>query len=122
MSYQDLEIYKIAYDLARQVHMMTMSLPKYELYEQGSQVRRSTKSVKDQIVEGYGRRRYKDDFIKFLVYSQASCDEATSQLHMINDLHFNNEGLKDLLEQYDILGRKINKFIQYVESDWKSIK
>lgn len=86
------------------------------------EVRRSNKSVKDQIVEGYGRRRYKDDFIKFLVYAQASCDEATSQLTMINDIHFNNEGLKDLIEQYDILGRKINKFIQYVESDWKSIK
>ena len=62
MSCQDLEI---AYDLAKQVHTMSMSLPRYELYEQGSQVRRSTKSVKDQIVEGYGIRRYKDDFIKF---------------------------------------------------------
>mgnify|MGYP001055804908 CR=1 FL=1 len=41
---------------------------------------------------------------------------------MINDIHFNSEGLKDLLEQYDILGRKINKFIQYLESNWKSIK
>ena len=44
------------------------------------------------------------------------------KLNMINDIHFNSEGLKDLLEQYDILGRKINKFIQYLESNWKSIK
>ncbi|MGZ8524842.1 MAG: hypothetical protein ACXWV2_07340 [Chitinophagaceae bacterium] len=27
------------------------------------------------IVEGYGRRKYKADFIKYLVYSQAGCDE-----------------------------------------------
>jgi four helix bundle protein len=67
-SYRDLEIYQIAYKLAIKVHEMSLTLPKYELYEQGSQVRRSGKSVKDNIVEGYGRKRYKDDFIRFLIY------------------------------------------------------
>ncbi|MEN8137679.1 MAG: four helix bundle protein [Bacteroidota bacterium] len=68
-SYRDLEIYQMAYQLAVEVHLLTMKLPKYELYEQGSQVRRSSKSIKDTIVEGYGRRRYKADFIRFLFYS-----------------------------------------------------
>jgi four helix bundle protein len=27
------------------------------------------------IAEGYGRRKYKNDFIRFIVYAQASCDE-----------------------------------------------
>jgi len=64
-SYKDLEIYKLAYELALKVHDLSLQLPKYELYEQGSQIRRSSKSVKDQIAEGYGRRRYKADFVKF---------------------------------------------------------
>lgn len=64
-SYRDLEIYQSAYQLAIQVRKMTLTLPAYELYEQGSQVRRSTKSIKDNIVEGYGRNRYKQDFIRF---------------------------------------------------------
>ncbi len=46
----------MAYSLAIKVHRMTLTLPKYEMYEQGSQVRRSTKSIKDNIVEGYGRK------------------------------------------------------------------
>jgi four helix bundle protein len=79
-SYRDLEIYKMAFNLAVRLHKASLGLPKFELYEQGSQVRRSSKSIKDQIVEGYGRRRYKADFIKYLVYSHASCDEAVSQL------------------------------------------
>jgi four helix bundle protein len=58
-SYRDLEIFQIAYKLAIEVHSMTMSLPKYELYEQGSQLRRSSKSIKDNIVEGYGRKKIK---------------------------------------------------------------
>lgn len=118
-SYRDLEIYKNAYKLALEVHKMSLTLPRYELYEQGSQVRRSSKSVKDNIVEaclparqGYGRKRYKDDFIRFLTYSQSSCDEVISQLNMISDIHFPDNPLKELLDEYDILGKKINKFTQ----------
>lgn len=101
-----------------QIHHMSLTLPKFELYEQDSQIRRSSKSVKDNIAEGYGRKRYKDDFIKFLIYAQASCDEVTSQLSMISDLYFSEEPLTELKEEYDILGKRINKFIQYVEENW----
>ena len=117
-SYRDLEIYQSAYQLAIKVHKMTLTLPTYKMYKQGSQVRRSSKSIKDNIVEGYGRNRYKQDFIRFLVYAQASCDEANSQLTMINELHFESKGLIDLLSDYELLGRKLNKFIDYVERHW----
>ena len=117
-SYRDLDIYKEAYALAIQVHLLSLKLPNHELYEQGQQVRRSSKSIKDNIAEGYGRRRYKFDFIKFLIYAQASCDETTSQLDMISDLYFKND-LDELKLSYDALGKKINKFIQYVEKSWR---
>ncbi len=64
-NYRDLEIYQTAYSLAIKVHKMTLTLPQYEMYEQGSQVRRSSKSIKDNIVEGYGRRRYKMNLFDF---------------------------------------------------------
>lgn len=121
-SYNDLEIYKMAYELALKVHEMSLELPRFELYEQGSQVRRSSKSIKDTIVEGYGRRRYKSDFIKFLIYAQSSCDETINQLKMISDLYFKDQPLTELINDYEILGKKINKFIQYVESHWRSEK
>lgn len=121
-SYKELDIYKLAYKLAIEVHKMTMSLPKYELYEQGSQVRRSSKSIKDNIAEGFGRRRYKDEFVRFLVFAHSSCDEAISQLMMINEIYFEKNGLLGLLEEYELLGGKINKFIQYVEENWKSTR
>lgn len=119
-SYKDLEIYQMAYELALEVHEVTMTLPKYELYEQGSQIRRSSKSIKDNIAEGFGRRRYKDEFVRFLIFSHSSCDETISHLHMISDIHFPEKPLTDLLNKYDNLGRKINSFIKYVEQNWKS--
>lgn len=106
--------------MAIDVHKITMTLPKYELYEQGSQVRRSSKSIRDNIAEGFGRRRYKDEFVRFLVFAHSSCDEAISQLTMINEIYFENKDLNSLLEEYEVLGAKINKFIQYVEENWKS--
>lgn len=117
-SYSDLDVYNFAFEYALEVHHLSLKLPKFELYEQGSQVRRSSKSIKDNIVEGYGRRRYKQDFIKFLVYAHASLLECLSQLEMIEQLYPDLD-VKIMIDKYDILGAKLFKFIMYVEKDWK---
>ena len=117
-SYRDLDVYNLAFEYALEVHHLSLKLPKFELYEQGSQVRRSSKSIKDNIVEGYGRRRYKQDFIKFLVYAHASLLECLSQLEMIEQLYPVLD-VKIMIDKYDILGAKLFKFIMYVEKDWK---
>jgi len=119
-SYKELEIYKFAYNIAIRVHKASLKLPKFELYEQGSQIRRSTKSVKDTIVEGYGRRRYKAEFIRYLIYAQASCDEATNQATSIVELYPNISEFVEIQNDLDILGKRINNFIKYVESDWRT--
>jgi len=118
-SYKDLEIYNLSFDLAIKTHKLSLTLPKYELYEIGSQVRRSSQSIKDNIVEGYGRRRYKNEFIRYLIFSHASLLEATSQLEMIKAL-YQKEGTVELILEYDQLGKKIYAFISYVSSTWKS--
>ncbi|MEZ4795961.1 MAG: four helix bundle protein [Flavobacteriaceae bacterium] len=115
-SYKDLEIYNLAFEYALEVHHLSLKLPKFELYEQGSQIRRSSKSIKDNIIEGYGRRRYKQDFVKFLVYAHASLLECLSQLEMIEQI-YSDLKTKYLIEKYDILGAKLFKFITYVESE-----
>ncbi len=119
-SYKDLEIYKFAYDISIRVHKASLKLPQFELYEQGNQIRRSTKSIKDTIVEGYGRRRYKAEFIRYLVFSQASCDEATNQAFTIVELYPEIKEFQQILKDLDVLGKMINNFINYVESNWKT--
>ena len=119
-SYKELEIYQLAFDLAVKVHFASLKLPKYELYEQGSQVRRSSKTIKDTIAEGYGRRKYKAEWIKFLTYAQSSCDETSSQIEMIIITHPEISDFKELHDEYLVLGKKINNFIKYVETSWKT--
>jgi len=115
-SYRDLNVYKEAHRLGVVIHKFSLKLPKFELYETGSQIRRASKSISANIVEGYGRRRYQADYVKFLVYAQSSCDETNEWLTYINDLYEDLvvDGQK-LLEEIDGLGRQINVFIQSVE-------
>ena len=119
-SYKDLEIYTLSYSQAIKVHEVTLKLPQYEQFEEGSQARRSSKGITSCIVEGYGRRRYKAEFIKFLIYAHASCDETILHLNFIKDSHQEKaEACKELIDSYEILGSKINRFIQSVEEGWK---
>lgn len=120
-SYKELEVYKISFDLFVRIHKFSLKMPKYEIYELGSQIRRSADSVNSNIVEGYGRRRYKNDFLKFLIYSHSSNDETINHIKKINLIYpdLQIEG-NQLAKEYDLLGGKINKFIQYVETNWKT--
>lgn len=120
-NYKDLDIFKLAFDLFIKSHQFSMKLPKYEIYELGSQLRRSADSVVTNIAEGYGRRRYKNDFIKFLIYSHASNDETIVHLLKIQTLYSElSVEAKDLQNNYELLGGKINNFITFVEIKWNS--
>lgn len=118
MSYKKLTIWQKARQTVIDIRKMPLSkLPQFELYEEGSQIRRSIKSVKSNIVEGYGRRRYKQDFMRFLTYSLASCDETVDHLENLNETKsLRDEALyQDLHERLQTLGKKLNLFIQAVE-------
>ena len=64
--YKKLKIYRLAHDLAVRGHKMKVELPKFEMMEEGSQIRRSSKSVSSNIGEGYALRRYKQEYIHYL--------------------------------------------------------
>ncbi|MGE9314816.1 four helix bundle protein [Niabella sp. CJ426] len=124
MSYRKLEVWQVSREIVIEVHKMSLQLPKFELFEEGQQIRRSSKSVKSTIVEGYGRRRYKNEFIKFLVYAQASNDETIDHLETLFETgSFTDEQtFISLKEKIDLLGRKLNRFIQAVEEGHVSVK
>jgi four helix bundle protein len=120
-SYRDLEICKQSMSLFLVVHTLSMRLPKYELYELGSQLRRSASSVNSNIVEGYGRRKYKADYAKFLVYSHASALETQGHLEKLTALYpILAEDFSEVRTKYDELGKMIFRYLQYVEKEWRT--
>ena len=111
-SYRDLDIFILAKELAVKVHKMTLEeLPKFEMFEEGSQIRRSSKSIASNIVEGFGRRRYKNEFIQFLTYAVASCDETKVHLEMLYETGPLKKDIFDkLFYGYEELGAKLFNF------------
>jgi four helix bundle protein len=122
MSYKNLEIWKIADDLVVEIYDLTLnSIPGYEKFQLGNQIRRSIVSVKANIVEGYGRRIYPLEYLRYLIIAQASLDETTDHiltLYRTGSIKDNTK-FNELNEKLDKLGRKLNLFIQSVRHSAK---
>lgn len=102
-------------DLFFKIHPLSLEPPSYELYEQGSQIRTSTDSIVSNIVEGYGRRVYNAENIRALIFAHSSTDETINHLNKLKTLYPNLQTQFQQLEQdYNVLGAKINRYINYV--------
>lgn len=119
MSYKNLQIWQLSRELVIDVHEMSLKLPLFEKFEEGSQIRRSVKSVKSNIVEGYGRRVYKNDYIRFIIYALSSNDETIDHLETLyetksltDEVLYNN-----LHKRLNQLGIKINNFLKSIEQN-----
>ena len=116
--YKKLKVYNLAHELAIRVHTMSLKLPRFELFEEGGQIRRSSKSISSNIVEGYALRRYKQEYIHYLMNAYASSMETVEHL----DYLFETKSLKDndlyksLLNGYIELNSMLYNFIEAIES------
>jgi four helix bundle protein len=117
-SYKDLEIYRLSFQLATELHALSLGFPKFEVFEEGSQLRKSSKSIPATIAEGWGRRYYKNEFIRFLIYALASCDETVVHLDFVFDSRYISKDQHiEYIERYNVLGKKINRYLQMVMRD-----
>lgn len=117
--HEKLEVYRMAHALAIRVHVMSLRLPKWEMFEEGSQVRRSSKSVGSQIVEGHALRQYRADYSRYLIRAYASAEENFE--HLRNLLETGSAGqvreeCVTLLTEYATLCRKLFNYVQTVRS------
>ena len=116
--YQRLEVWQLARDLSVEVHRMTLEeLPRFEMHEVGSQVRRSAKSIRANIVEGYGKRRYKLEFLRHLTYALGSAQETLDHLYTLHETGSltSQEIHAELTSRTRLLIAKLTTFMRGVE-------
>ncbi len=121
--YQRLEVWRLARDLSVEVHRMTLEeLPRFEMHEVGSQVRRSAKSIRANIVEGYGKRRYKLDFLRHLTYALGSAQETLDHLDTLHETGSLASSVRhgELKVRTQILIAKLRTFMRGVELHHRS--
>lgn len=120
--YKKLKRYKRAHDLAVRIYRMTLVLPKFEMFEEGSQIRRSSKSVSANVVEGYALRKYKAEYIHYLFRAYASSMETVEHLEYL----YETKSLKDkslfdtMVTEYSELNSMLFRFISSVDKKHKS--
>jgi four helix bundle protein len=75
-SYEDLIVYQRSFELALELHKLSITFPKIEQFALGDQLRRSSKSICANIAEGFSRRSHSvPEFKRFLSVAFGSSEE-----------------------------------------------
>ena len=111
-SFRDLEVYKLARQLSREVFTMTKTFPKEETYSLTDQIRRSSRSIGAQIAEAWAKRRYEKHFISKLTDADGEQQETQHWLETAYDCEYLTlERMYELLQQYESLGKMLGSMI-----------
>ncbi|KKQ94538.1 hypothetical protein A2865_02945 [Candidatus Woesebacteria bacterium RIFCSPHIGHO2_01_FULL_39_17] len=107
-SIEDIEVYKEALLLTREVFLLCRNYNLKHEYSLCDQIKRASISVCANISEGYGRRT-KADFGQFLSISLGSCNEVLALLDII-EINFPKVETNPLKERYKILCKRLFTF------------
>ena len=68
-------------------------------------------------MEGYGRKIYKAEFMKFLIYSRAYNDETRDHLETLYNTKSltNQQKYQQLHDRIDLLGMKLKNYYEWVD-------
>ena len=117
-SFEDLDVYQKLCELHLQVNELTFTFPKFELYELGSQLRRSSNSSPANVAEGWNNKHI-NIYLEGINRALGEVRETRHHLSMA----FKKEYLKedkynDLINRYDECGRML-KSLEKSLVNWK---
>lgn len=112
--FEDLECWKEARKFVRLIYKLTKKEMFKKDFELVGQLRRSAISSMANIAEGFHRNSNKD-FMKFLDYARTSVAESVSHCYVALDQNYIDEKeMDEVNQQADVLWKKINNFIAYL--------
>jgi len=107
-SARDLNVWKEAMNLVKQVYIETKKFPKEEIYGITNQIRRAAVSIPSNIAEGNGRKNRKE-YINFLSIANGSLMELETQLIISENIgYLDKKNMDILLKQVELVSRLLN--------------
>jgi four helix bundle protein len=88
-SHKDLDVWKAAIILAKNIYKATATFPKEEIFGMTAQMRRCSISIASNIAEGAARQGNKE-FIQFLYIALGSAAELETQLIIAGEVELGN--------------------------------
>jgi four helix bundle protein len=112
-SYRDIEAYQRAKALVVPVYKLIAEFPKYEQFDLCGQMRRASKSVVANLVEGYAYKDTPGKAKQLWRIAMGSADEMVEQLETAVALGYICQATaQPYIEQYQIVAKQINRLIQ----------
>lgn len=96
-THKDLDVWKEAMKLTKEIYTLTKSFPKEELYGITAQMRRAAVSIPSNIAEGAARATNKE-FIQFLHIALGSLSELETQCILAVELELMNQFPQESIE------------------------
>lgn len=117
-TFADLLVYQQAYRLALEVSKMTRLFPREERYELGRQVRRSSRSVAANIVEGWAKRSSAAELKRHLVIANGEAAETRFWLDLAAD-----EAVADKVhcKKLNVEYSKLGMMVHNLWKEWRKI-
>jgi four helix bundle protein len=109
-THHDLDVYRIAFDLAMRIFQESKSFPKEERYSLTDQIRRSSRSICANLAEAWRKRRYEASFLSKLSDAEAEAAETQVWLEFAARCgYLSPENERELSAAYDnILGKIVS--------------
>ena len=106
-SFEDLVVYQKLLQLHLQVHEATMTFPKFEMYELGSQLRRSSNSIPANIAEGWNNKHL-NVYLEGISRAFGELRETRHHLSVaFKKKYLTQEQFADLLGRYEECGKML---------------
>ena len=119
-SFRDLDVYKRMYDAMLIVAKTILpGLPKEEKFSLIDQMRRASKAPLAIIAEGYAKKNYRKDWLKYINDAIGECNEMVAHLSCCRDLYPDRLDVKildKLINEYDISGKQLYR----LGESWRS--
>jgi four helix bundle protein len=118
-SFEDLDVYQKLCELHLEIQKISLSFPKFELYELGSQIRRSSNSIAANIAEGWNNKHV-NIYLEGINRAQGELQETKHHLHIAySKKYLSEETYKQYLERYNECGRML-RGLEKSLTKWKS--
>ena len=114
--YEELEVYREAYQLVLSIYRYTNVLPKEEMYGLTSQLRRASTNIVLNIAEGYGKDDTKEELKRFLRMAKGSIEEVKVIIELCRDIgYMEEEASEKYLKKIEKMSKQMYRLIESIK-------
>ncbi|SHF79714.1 four helix bundle protein [Salegentibacter echinorum] len=117
LSFEELECWKASRELRRFVSEIVLPrFPEFEKYSLTSQLRRSSRSIGDNIAEGFGRFNYQENIQACRIARGSLCEALNQVITAKDENYIDIKTLEEFRNRFNSTKAILNGYINYLKN------